>query len=157
MLRATAICALAALVLVPLALACQDDGAAAAPPAKVKVLILDGQNNHDWKKTTMETKATLLACGRFEVDVASTPADRGAAEEWAAWKPAFSDYDVVFSNYNDGGRCLWSEETKQALVDFVKGGGGLVIVHAAWRIPQETKECSAGTTRPPQTSSNRER
>lgn len=100
-------------------------------PAKVRVLIVDGQNNHDWKKTTESTKATLLACGRFEVDVATSPADRGAKAEWAAWAPEFAKYDVVFSNYNDGGKCLWSDATKQALVDFVRGGGGLVIVHAA--------------------------
>jgi len=100
-------------------------------PEALRVLILDGQNNHDWRKTTEATRATLLACGRFEVDVATSPADKGAAQEWAAWAPAFDEYDVVFSNYNDGGRSLWSDETKQALVDFVQGGGGLVIVHAA--------------------------
>ncbi len=100
-------------------------------PEKIRVLIIDGQNNHDWKKTTEATKATLLACGRFDVEVATSPADRGAAEEWAAWSPEFSEYDVVFSNYNDGGKCLWSDGTKQALVEFVRGGGGLVIVHAA--------------------------
>ena len=130
MLRTLIASALVPAVLVPLALACQDE-APAAPPAKVKVLMLDGQNNHDWKKTTLATKATLLATGRFEVDVATTPVDRKASEEWAAWRPSFADYDVVFSNYNDGGRCLWSEQTKQALVDFVSGGGGLVVVHAA--------------------------
>ncbi len=100
-------------------------------PEKVRVLILDGQNNHDWAKTTAATKATLLACGRFEVDVATTPADREAQEEWAAWSPEFSKYDVVFSNYNDGGKSLWSDETKKGLIEFVEGGGGLVIVHAA--------------------------
>lgn len=100
-------------------------------PELVRVLILDGQNNHDWRKTTEATRATLLACGRFEVDVATSPADKGAAEEWAAWAPAFDEYDVVFSNFNDGGRCLWSEATKSALVEFVQTGGGLVVVHAA--------------------------
>ena len=100
-------------------------------PTKLRVLIVDGQNNHDWKKTTAATRATLLACGRFEVDVTTSPSDREAKDEWAAWAPAFSKYDVVFSNYNDGGKCLWSDATKKALVDFVHGGGGLVIVHAA--------------------------
>ena len=102
-----------------------------APPAKLKVLMLDGQNNHDWRKTTVATKATLEACGRFTVDVATSPAGRDAQEEWADWNPEFAKYDVVFSNYNDGGQCLWSEKTKQDLVDYVSGGGGLVIVHAA--------------------------
>ncbi|MFT7478104.1 MAG: type 1 glutamine amidotransferase, partial [Gammaproteobacteria bacterium] len=102
-----------------------------AAPKQVRVLILDGQNNHDWQKTTAATRAILLATGRFDVDVASAPSDREATEQWAAWKPAFSKYDVVFSNYNDGGACLWSEGMKQDLVDFVHGGGGLVVVHAA--------------------------
>ncbi|MFT5288885.1 MAG: type 1 glutamine amidotransferase [Planctomycetota bacterium] len=123
MLRIAAITFL--LALTPLLHVSQDE------PEKVRVLILDGQNNHDWTKTTAATKATLLACGRFEVDVATTPADREAEEEWAAWSPEFSKYDVVFSNYNDGGKCLWSDEVKKGLVEFVKGGGGLVVVHAA--------------------------
>jgi hypothetical protein len=102
-----------------------------SPPDKIRVLIIDGQNNHNWKETTRATRETLIACGRFEVDVATSPANRGAEDEWAAWRPSFARYDVVFSNYNDGGRCLWSEQTKQDLVDFVAGGGGLAIVHAA--------------------------
>ena len=121
-----------ALLLAMAAVACQDAAAGSRQePTKVKVLVLDGQNNHDWKKTTAATKATLLATGRFEVDVATSPADKGAKAEWEAWAPDFAAYDVVFSNFNDGGACLWSEGTKQALVDFVRGGGGLVIVHAA--------------------------
>ena len=107
------------------------DPAEGAPPAPIKVLMIDGQNNHHWKKTTTATKATLEACGRFTVDVATSPSNKGAKEEWADWNPEFSKYDVVFSNFNDGGRCVWSEKTKQDLVDFVSGGGGLVIVHAA--------------------------
>jgi len=98
---------------------------------KVRVLIIDGQNNHDWQKTTASTRATLLASGRFEVDVASSPADREARDEWESWAPPFSEYDVVFSNYNDGGSCLWSDRAKRGLVDFVSGGGGLVVIHAA--------------------------
>ncbi|MGK0220688.1 MAG: type 1 glutamine amidotransferase [Planctomycetota bacterium] len=101
------------------------------PPTLVRVLIIDGQNNHNWKLTTEATKATLLASGRFEVTVATSPADRDAAEAWSAWTPDFAAYDVVFSNYNDGGKSLWSAPTKQALADFVHGGGGLVVVHAA--------------------------
>lgn len=123
MLRLAACSAL--LALVPLSLATQDE------PAKVRVLIVDGQNNHNWKDTTAATQATLVASGRFEVEVATTPQDRDARDEWEAWCPTFADYDVVFSNYNDGGKCLWSEKAKKGLVDFVHGGGGLVIVHAA--------------------------
>jgi type 1 glutamine amidotransferase len=100
-------------------------------PEKLRVLIIDGQNNHDWRETTKATQATLLASGRFAVDVASSPADREARDEWAAWLPEFARYDVVFSNYNDGGTCLWSAAAKKALAEFVHEGGGLVVVHAA--------------------------
>ena len=46
------------------------------------------------------------------------------------FKPKFSNYDVVISNFGHGA-APWPEETQQGLIDFVKGGGGLVIVHAA--------------------------
>lgn len=115
------------LVLVLVCVACQKT----LPPPLVRVLIIDGQNNHNWKLTTEATKGTLLACGRFEVTVATSPPDRDAAEAWAAWAPDFAAYDVVFSNYNDGGKSLWSEQTQQALASFVHAGGGLVVVHAA--------------------------
>ena len=103
----------------------------ATPKPKLRALILDGQNNHDWKATSASTKATLEACGRFEVDVATSPADREATAEWAAWNPKFRDYDVVVSNFNDGGHCLWSDAMRSALLAFVEAGGGLVVVHAA--------------------------
>lgn len=98
---------------------------------RLRVLILDGQNNHDWALTTRATRATLEACGRFEVEVATSPADREDRAAWEAWSPAFHEYDVVLSNFNDGGTCLWSEAMKGALVDFVDDGGGFVVVHAA--------------------------
>jgi len=41
---------------------------------KIRVLILDGRNNHDWVRTTEATKATLEATGRFTVTVATAPA-----------------------------------------------------------------------------------
>ena len=46
--------------------------AAAAEP--IKVLIIDGRNNHDWVRTTESCKATLEATGRFKVDVTTAPA-----------------------------------------------------------------------------------
>lgn len=49
-------------------------------------------------------------------------------EDWAAWRPAFSEYDVVVSNYNGE---PWPDEVKAAFEAYVKGGGGFVSVHAA--------------------------
>ncbi len=41
---------------------------------KLPVLIVDGQNNHNWKLTTPLIQATLEATGLFVIDVATSPA-----------------------------------------------------------------------------------
>src|SRR5436309_2022439 len=46
---------------------------AADSPAKIKVLIIDGQNNHNWQQTTPVLKKILEDSGRFTVDVATSP------------------------------------------------------------------------------------
>ena len=45
----------------------------AADPTPIKVLIIDGQNNHKWQETTPVLKSILEKSGRFTVDVATTP------------------------------------------------------------------------------------
>ena len=97
----------------------------AKPADKIKALIVDGQNNHNWKATTPVLKAALESCGLFTVDVATTPQDK---KQWDSFKPDFSKYGVVVSNYNGDD---WPEPTKKAFEDFVRNGGGFVAVHAA--------------------------
>jgi type 1 glutamine amidotransferase len=92
------------------------------------MLIIDGQNNHNWREMTPPMKKSLEATGRFAVDVATTP-DRGAAKDaWESFRPDFSKYDVILSNYNGE---PWPERVRKALEEYVDNGGGLVIVHAA--------------------------
>jgi len=98
---------------------------------KIKVLMIDGQNNHDWRKMTPPMKATLLATGRFTVAVSTLPSNADPKEKWAEWKPEFAKYDVVVSNYNDGGKCRWPRERREEFEKFVSEGGGFVVVHAA--------------------------
>ncbi|MFM9030885.1 MAG: hypothetical protein ACKOTF_09425, partial [Opitutaceae bacterium] len=95
-------------------------GAATAAPAKIRVLIVDGQNNHTvWPKSTAMMKAYLEATGKFEVSVARTrfawkgekwlgqyPAAGGGASENLPepkadpeFTPNFSQHDVVISNF----------------------------------------------------------
>jgi len=94
--------------------------------AELRALIVDGQNNHRiWPETTTLMKKYLEDSGLFEVDVATSP---GKGEDMTGFKPEFAKYDVVISNYNGD---LWSEATRKAFEDFVKGGGGFVTVHAA--------------------------
>ena len=92
------------------------------PAAELKVLIIDGQNNHNWRATTLILQAILEDAGLFAVDVATTPKDL------AQFKPEFKKYDAVVSNYNGAD---WPAETRAAFVDYVRSGGGFVSVHAA--------------------------
>jgi type 1 glutamine amidotransferase len=92
---------------------------------KLRVLIVDGQNNHDWRTTTPLLKKALEVCGRFTVDVATSPPE---GQDMSGFRPRFAKYDVVVSNYN-GDR--WSAETEKDFAAYVTRGGGFVSVHAA--------------------------
>ncbi|MBN1125866.1 MAG: DUF1080 domain-containing protein [Sedimentisphaerales bacterium] len=95
-------------------------------PPQLKALIVDGQNNHDWKATTPVIKEILEAAGIFTViDVATSPPGGQLMDNF---KPNFSKYDVVVSNYTGD---EWPQVTKEALVKYMENGGGLVVVHAA--------------------------
>ena len=130
----------------------------------IPVLIVDGQNNHDWVSTTDSIEATLRATGRFSVEIDTAPQNKsmkgirgpkadaphylkesyknfrriqqGAEkeykesqeEEWKNWNPFTGRHQAVVLNYN--GR-EWAQETKESAVEFVRQGGGLVLVHAA--------------------------
>ncbi len=98
---------------------------ATSQAAPLKVLIVDGQNNHDWKSTTPVLKDILEKTGLFEVEVATSP---GKGQDMAGFKPDFAAYKAIVSNYNGE---PWSQATKEALVRFVRDGGGFVSVHAA--------------------------
>jgi type 1 glutamine amidotransferase len=52
---------------------------ATAAPAKVRVLIIDGQNNHAWRINTPLLARILTDTGRFTVDLSTTPPARPAA------------------------------------------------------------------------------
>lgn len=99
--------------------------AAEAPPP-VRVLILSGRNNHDWQSTTPVIRAMFAACSRFgRVDVTDDPArlDRAALAGW----------DVLVSNWTPypDTRRLWPAATETAFLEFVREGGGFVVIHAA--------------------------
>ena len=99
--------------------------AGAATAAPIKVLLVDGQNNHDWKATSPVLKKILGDAGIFTVETATAPPAGGGI---TTFKPDFAAYQVVVSNYNGE---PWSPETKAAFEKFVKDGGGFVSVHAA--------------------------
>jgi uncharacterized protein len=102
------------------ALACRTD---AAEP--IRVLILTGQNNHNWRETTAKLQAILTASGRFTVDVTEHPEQCDAA--------MFARYDALLSNWNTWGKAgvtNWPAATREAYLDFLRGGKGLIVIHA---------------------------
>jgi uncharacterized protein len=99
--------------------------AAEAKSDKLRALIVDGQNNHDWKTTTPLLKKAVESSGRFTVDVATSPA---AGQMTKDFRPKFKHYDVVVSNYNGE---PWPTDTEKDFETYVAGGRGFVCVHAA--------------------------
>ena len=95
---------------------------------KLKVLIIDGQNNHNWQQTTPILKKQLEATDKFTVDVATSPA-RGNKEEMAKFRPELAKYQVVVSNYNGES---WGRDLNNDFESLLKDGKiGFVVVHAA--------------------------
>ncbi|MEY4484717.1 MAG: hypothetical protein RL693_2169, partial [Verrucomicrobiota bacterium] len=126
---------------------------------KTSVLIIDGRNNHDWRTTTESLQATLNRTGLFAVEVTTAPEEKimsvprepkggdpafaeakgryeslrktqksSAEAEWARWLPDFSKYAAVILNYNGA---EWPAPMKKAFIEYVQGGGGVFLIHAA--------------------------
>lgn len=105
---------------------------AAEPPAKIRVILIDGQNNHNWRATTPVLKKELEQCGRFTVDVASNlgPKDKPPSPTATVdFPPDLTRYDVLLSNYNGA---PWPKEFQDLVEQRLREGKiGLAIVHAA--------------------------
>ena len=122
-----------------------------ATQAQLKALIIDGQNNHQvWPKSTIMMKQYLEETGMFKVDIQRTKytwkaereeaylslAGAGKTEDLeeskmdSNFKPQFNNYDVVISNFG-WNAADWPQETKKALEEYLKNGGGFVSIHAA--------------------------
>lgn len=116
----------------------------------IKVLIIDGQNNHQvWPKATVMFKEYLEKSKRFAVDIERT-AFVWKSEEFGKqfalndnkqyiesepktdpnFSPNFKAYDVVISNF--GWRAAdWPKVTQQNFTKYIGDGGGFVSIHAA--------------------------
>jgi type 1 glutamine amidotransferase len=111
-----------------LATVCPLARAALPRPTAIPVLLIDGQSAgpyHDWQLATQVLKKELDAAGLFEVTVATSPRSN---ENFSDFHPDFSKYKVIVMNY-DGPD--WPEALRGRFEQFVKEGGGLVVVHAA--------------------------
>ncbi|MGB7394375.1 MAG: ThuA domain-containing protein [Pricia sp.] len=117
----------------------------------IKVLIVDGQNNHEqWPKITYILKQEMEAAGLFSVDVVRSAytwkgdefleefeidgmRSTEALDEPKAdpdFDPDFSKYDVVINNFG-WNAAPWPDTTQKNLEEYVNNGGGLVVFHAA--------------------------
>jgi uncharacterized protein len=103
-------------------------GMTAHAAGKIRVAILDGASGgtyHNWKLTTPVLEKELEETGLFDVSVITAPAPDG---DFSNFRPKFSDYQAIVMNY-DGAD--WPTGLKTEFEQYVSGGGGLVIVHAA--------------------------
>ncbi len=95
-------------------------------PGRLRALIVDGENDHDWRTATQAIREILEATGRFEVRVSSSGP--------TAWRPPFASADVVILNYNSGPLVTskrWPLAVEEDFLDYLNSGGGVVIFHAA--------------------------
>jgi type 1 glutamine amidotransferase len=119
--------------------------APAQAPKKLQALIITGQNGHDWRGTTPVLRTLLEDTNRFEVRV---------VEEFRGGGPeTLAPYDVVILNYYEKKQpdLRWGERADYALLNYVRGGKGLVIYHfstAAFEGWTEFEKMSGGNWRP---------
>ena len=87
-----------------------------------RVLVISGANNHHWEFTSRRLLGMLAWRGKFRVDLTVDPAAT------LADAAAIADYDAFVLDYN-GPR--WGEAAEKNFVEAVRGGTGIVVVHAA--------------------------
>ena len=105
-------------------------GLALYPAAPSRIMLLDGESGgpyHKWQLTTPVLKKQLEETGLFQVDVVTAPPANG---DFSKFKPDFKKYAGVVFNY-DAPDNRWSQDLKSSFEQYMKEGGGLVIVHAA--------------------------
>lgn len=144
-----------------LVIACTSINQKETSASKIKALIIDGQNNHYvWPKTTMMMRDYLLQTGLFDVAIhrmdsvwLGTKYNKSRPEAYTYFietypldstayvksnQPIktsdfsidFNEYDLIISNLGAASP-QWPEETKLSFEEYIKDGGGLIIVHAA--------------------------
>jgi len=103
-------------------------GTPASAATPIRVMLLDGQSGgayHAWQLTTPVLKKELEETGLFQVDVVTAPASGG---DFSSFQPAFDKYQAVVWNLDSP---EWPPALMASFEQYVKNGGGVVIVHAA--------------------------
>lgn len=88
------------------------------------ILLLTGQNNHEWRETTNALLKMYKKLPDYKVTVTEDP-DTLTFEN-------INDYDVLVSNWNNwpDNELVWNPYQEAAFKKFVEEGGGMVIIHA---------------------------
>ena len=92
---------------------------------ELKALIVTGQNNHNWQRSNVFLRQILEKSQIFTVETSTSPA---AGRDMSEFIIDFSPYDVVVLDYTGDN---WPEETRNNFLEYVSGGGGVVVYHAA--------------------------
>lgn len=94
--------------------------------ASINIVVISGQNNHQWQQTTPALLRLLRQNASFTIEVEEHPENLTA--------DMLRKYDVIVSNYNTFGKQAtvrqWPESTQKAYMDFIQQGHGHVTVHA---------------------------
>ena len=89
-----------------------------AGAAKINVLLIDGQNNHNWAETTPVIKDILEKTGRFKVDVCTSPEappkrpginkdDKNDPSKVDAWEKAVADWENEVAKVKQDNEAAW--------------------------------------------------
>ncbi len=113
----TAFCLLAAN---PLGRANADDSAAQPASNVIRVLIITGQGDHDWRATVPFLRRILADTGRFDVRVCEAPTGLNSG--------TLAGFDVLV---DDCAASAAKSDTGKAIAGFVESGKGMVITHGA--------------------------
>ena len=107
---------------------------------KIRMLILSGKNNHEWQKTTPYLAQMYAGSGLFDVEITEVPETLNNQN--------LVDFDVIVSNWSSfpDKTYRWPAAAENALIDFIRRGGGLVTLHAATTAFYEWPEFKKLTT-----------
>ena len=109
-------------------------------PQLIRILLLSGRNNHEWKQTTPVLQNMFVKSGKFSIKTTERPDTLTSAD--------FLQTDVVLSNWNSWPEndLRWPEQTEKALLNFIKNGGGFVTFHSSSSVFYKWPEFQEFTT-----------
>jgi type 1 glutamine amidotransferase len=97
---------------------------------QIRVLIIDGYSNHDWRYGTQIINTLLINSGFCEVDISTAPTNE--SPNYNKWDPEFNKYDVVVQNVNSlGNGNKWPQNVQTSFENYIKKGGGMFVYHSA--------------------------